>query len=57
MRSSWSCEILLSFRKIYLKEFEVKIEYQGKNATFLDLGITIDDGIFSYKLFCKRDKF
>ena len=42
---------------IYPPELELKIEYQGSHATFLDLDITLKDGIFIYKIFDKRDKF
>ena len=31
--------------------------YQGTHATFLDLNITISDGLFVYKHFDKRDDF
>ena len=46
-----------SYDYIYPKQFELKLEHQGKHATFLDLNITIEDNIFAYKLFDKRDKF
>ena len=35
----------------------MKVEHQGYHATFLDLDITVKDGIFIYKLFDKRDAF
>ena len=50
-------EFSKSFRNIYPKELELKIEHQGTHATFLDLDITIKDNIFIYKLFDKRDAF
>ena len=36
---------------------DLKVEHQGNHATVLDLDITIEDGIFVYKLFDKRDAF
>ena len=33
------------------------MEHSGSHATFLNLDITIKDGIFIYKLFDKRDAF
>ena len=42
---------------IYPPELKLKIEHEGTHATFLDLDITICDGIFVYKLFDKRDAF
>ena len=45
------------YSEIYPEELELKIEYQGSHATFLDLDITICDGRFIYKLFDKRDNF
>ena len=46
-----------SFRDIYPDELELKCEHEGSHATFLDLDITVSDGIFVYKLFDKRDNF
>ena len=46
-----------SFRSIYPAELELKCEHQGTHATFLDLDISIANGIFVYKLFDKRDGF
>ena len=37
--------------------FHVKCEHEGQHATFLELDITIHDGMFIYKLFDKRDEF
>ena len=48
---------MTSHHEIYPKELELKIEHHGDHATFLDLDITIQNGIFVYKLFDKRDKF
>ena len=46
-----------SFRDIYPAQLDLKLEHSGIHATFLDLDITIENGIFVYKLFDKRDKF
>ena len=46
-----------SYLDIYPKELELKIEHQGEHASFLNLDITIKEGIFVYKLFDKRDSF
>ena len=50
-------EFSRSYREIYPKELELKCEHQGTHATFLDIDITIVDGLFIYKLFDKRDDF
>ena len=42
---------------MYPGELELKLEHVGTHATFLDLDIEIEDGMFVYKLFGKRDKF
>ena len=46
-----------AFKCIYPKELELKIEHSGMHATFLDLDIKIENWMFIYKLFDKRDKF
>ena len=46
-----------SFRSIYPPELELKCEHLGTYATYLDLEITIVDGVFVFKLFDKRDGF
>ena len=46
-----------SFREIYPECLQVKCEHQGTHATFLQLDVTIRDGIAIYKLFDKRDNF
>ena len=45
------------FKDIYPVELELKLEHSGNHASFLNLDITIVDGIFVYKLFDKRDTF
>ena len=45
------------YRRIYPEELELKVEHSGNHASFLNLDITIKDGIFVYKLFDKRDAF
>ena len=42
---------------IYPPELQVKCEHQGQHATFLELDISVQDGLFVYKLFDKRDDF
>ena len=42
---------------IYSKELQLKVEHHGTHATFLDLDITVENNIFRYKLFDKRDAF
>ena len=46
-----------SFKCINPGELELKLEQSGTDATFLDLDIENEDGIFVYKFFDKRDKF
>ena len=50
-------DFIASYKEIYPKELELKVEHHGNHATFLDLDITIKANIFVYKLFDKRDKF
>jgi len=45
------------YKDIYPEELELKLEHSGTHASFLNLDITIDNGIFVYKLFDKRDTF
>ena len=42
-----------SYKYIYHKQLELKLERQGDHATFLDLNLTVEDNIFVYKLFDK----
>ena len=46
-----------SYASIYPEDLQLKCEHSGKHATFLDLDITVVDGVFVYKLFDKRDAF
>ena len=50
-------EFSKSFKCLYPGELELKLKHSGTHATVLDLDIKIEDGIFVYKLFDKRDKF
>ena len=50
-------ELGRSFHLIWPEHYELKSEYQGSHATFLDLEINIENNIFVYKLFDKRDTF
>ena len=43
--------------EIYPKDLELKCEHLGTSATFLELDIVIQNNIFMYKLFDKRDAF
>ena len=52
-----SDEFEKSHPSIYPDELQLKCEFKGDHATFLELDITIKDGIFIYKLFDKRDAF
>ena len=45
------------YQDIYPEELELKLEHSGTHASFLNLDITINEGIFVYKLFDKRDTF
>ena len=45
------------FNNIYPEELELKVEHCGCHASFLNLDITIEDNIFVYKLYDKRDNF
>ena len=44
-------------KDIYPSELELKVEHSGSHASFLNLYISIIEGIFVYKLFDKRDDF
>ena len=44
-------------KHIYPDELILKVEHSGVHASFLNLDITIKDGIFVYKLYDKRDTF
>lgn len=46
-----------SHHVIYPPELHVKCEHEGQHATFLELDISVQDGLFVYKLFDKRDDF
>ena len=46
-----------SFHLIYPSDLHLKCEHYGTHATFLELDITIIDGLFIYKLYDKRDDF
>ena len=46
-----------SHRDIYPAELELKLEHSGTHATFLDLDISVENKMFVYKLFDKRDAF
>ena len=49
-------EFLTSFRNISPKELDLKVERQGNHVSFLDFEIKVEDSVFVYKTFDKRDK-
>ena len=46
-----------SFHLIYPSDLHLKCEHNGTHATFLELDISIVDGLFIYKLYDKLDDF
>ena len=50
-------EFLTSFKNIYPKELDLKVERQGNHVSFLDLDIKVEDSVFACKPFDKRDEF
>ena len=50
-------EFLTSFKNIYPKELDLKVERQGNHVSFLDFDIKVEDSVVAYKPFDKRDKF
>ena len=46
-----------SFKRIYLRELELKLEHSGTHATFLDLDIKIEDGILFINSLIKETNF
>ena len=45
------------YKYIYPPELQMKVEQFGTHATFLNLDITVKDGVFIYKLYDKCDAF
>ena len=45
------------YKDIYPTELQLKVEHSGTHATFLNLDITVKNGVFIYKLIDKRDAF
>ena len=45
------------YKDIYPLELQLKVEHYGTHATFLNLYVTVTDGVFIYKLFDKGDVF
>ena len=45
------------YKDIYPPELQLKVEHSGKHATFLNLDITVKDGVFIYKLLDQHDAF
>ena len=50
-------EFLTSFKNIYPKELDLKIEHRINHVSFLDLEIKLEDSVFVYKHFDERDQF
>ena len=50
-------EFSSSYKYIYPKQLELKLKHRGEHANFLDLDIPIEDNVFVFKLFDKRDNF
>ena len=50
-------EFLPSFKNVYLKELELKMEHQGNHASFSYLDIKIEDSFFVYKFLAKEVHF
>ena len=48
-------EAVTSFRNIYPKELELKVEHQGNHTSFLGFDIKIEDSVVLYNIFDKRD--
>ena len=46
-----------TYKDIYPPELQLKVEHFCTHATFLNLDITVNDGLFIYKLFDKHDAF
>ena len=45
------------YKDIYPPKLQVKVKHSSTHATFLNMDITVKDGVFIYKLFDKRDAF
>ena len=45
------------YKDIYPPELQLKAKHSSTHATFLNLNITLKDGMFIYKFFDKRDAF
>ena len=45
------------YKEIYSPELQLKVEHSGTHATFLNLDITVKDGVSVHKLFNKRGVF
>ena len=50
-------EFLTPFKNTHPKELDLEVERQGNHVSFLDLDIKVEDSVFVYKPFNKRDKF
>ena len=50
-------EFLTSFKNIYSKELDLKVERQENHVSYLDLDMKVEESVFVYKPFDKSDKF
>ena len=50
-------KFLTSFKNMYPKEIDLKVERQGNHVSFLDLDIKVEDFLFIYKPLHKMNKF
>ena len=50
-------EFFSSYKYIYPKQLELKLEHQREHTTFMDVNLTIEGNMFVCKLFHKRGKF
>ena len=50
-------KFLTSFKNMYPKELDHKVERQGNHVSFLDLDIKVEDSVFVYKPLDKMNKF
>ena len=51
------CVFNYVYKDIYCPELQLKVKHSGGQATFLNLDITVKDGVFIYKLLDQHDAF
>ena len=47
-------EFRSSYKRIYSKQLELELEYQGEHAIFLNLNIAVENNTFAHKVFEKK---